>query len=125
MEHRSRDAVPTWLGCAQIDEEPAPWVGLSVIARGELDVAAAGELRERLGAAPVGGRILLDLSAATFLDSTCLAAIVAAKRRMGPSGRVALVTTVPYVLLVLEAAGMDSVLGIFATRDDAESHLLT
>jgi len=118
------DQSPMWLGGAEIEQEDAPWTGLAVVARGELDVAALPDLRAQLADVPTGGRLLLDFSEVSFIDSAALAAVVAAKRRMEPGARVAVVTSAPYVLLVLEAAGMDSVFGIFETRDEAESYLL-
>jgi anti-anti-sigma factor len=68
--------------------------------------------------------MLLDFEAVTFIDSISLAAVVAAHRRMGPGGRLALATGHPYVLLILEAGGLDGVVEVFPTRDEAEAALL-
>jgi anti-sigma B factor antagonist len=114
--------TPDWLGGYGLATESAPW-GLVVVARGELDVAAVPELRRLLGASVRTSRILLDLSEVTFIDSLSLAAIVAAKRRLGDEGRLAVVADHHYVLLIFEAGGLDSVVEVFRTRDEAEAHL--
>jgi anti-sigma B factor antagonist len=107
-------------------EVPASWQGLLLVARGELDIDVVGELRRHLERATSSGaqRILLDLSEVTFIDSLSLAAIVAANRRLGHAGRLALVADHAYVLLILEACGLDSVVEVFRTRDEAETYLL-
>jgi anti-sigma B factor antagonist len=107
-------------------EVPTSWEGLLLVARGELDIDVVGELRGYLERATSSGaqRILLDLSEVTFIDSLSLAAIVAANRRLGHAGRLALVADHAYVLLILEACGLDSVVEVFRTRDAAETYLL-
>jgi anti-sigma B factor antagonist len=107
-------------------EVPASWEGLLLVAEGELDIDAVGELRRRLERATSSGlrRILLDLAEVTFIDSLSLATIVAANRRLGHDGRLAVVADHPYVLLILEACGLDSVVEVFRTRGEAETYLL-
>ena len=68
-------------------------------------------------------RLLLDFTDLTFIDSISLAAVVAAYRRMGDGGRLVIVTEHPYVLLILEAGGLDSVIDVFPTRSEAEAAL--
>ena len=105
--------------------EPASFDGLCVVARGELDIASAFTLRDRLHGAAASGvrRILLDLGDVTFMDSLSMAAVVATQRRLGEEGRLAVVATHPYVLLIFEAGGIDSVVEVFRTREAAEAHL--
>jgi anti-anti-sigma factor len=105
-----------------VDVQPLGTDGKVIVAAGELDVATAPALRERLHLAVESGvsRLVLDLSAVTFIDSLSLAAVVGAKRRMGPGSQVAIVTEHPYVLLILQAGGLDGVLRVYATRDEAE-----
>jgi anti-sigma B factor antagonist len=107
-------------------EVPASWEGLLLVAEGELDIDAVGELRRRLERATSSGlrRILLDLAEVTFIDSLSLATIVAANRRLGHDGRLAVVADHAYVLLILEACGLDSVVEVFRTRGEAETYLL-
>lgn len=117
-EHRS---IPA----AAISEEPTPW-GAVIAVEGELDLTGAPALRERVDAALGRGvtRLLFDLSAVTFIDSVSLAAIVAAGRRMGEGGRLAVATDHEYVLLILEAGGLDGVVDVFPSREEAEAALV-
>jgi anti-sigma B factor antagonist len=110
----------------ELVEVPTSWDGLLLVARGELDIDAVGQLRKHLEHATSSGaqRILLDLAEVTFIDSLSLAAIVAANRRLGHAGRLAIVADHAYVLLILEACGLDSVVEVFRTRGDAEAYLL-
>jgi anti-anti-sigma factor len=96
--------------------------GLVVTVSGELDVATAPVLRERLTAAIDAGtqRLVIDLSAISFLDSIALAAIVHAKQRLPENGRLALaVDPSSYVMLVFESGGLPKVLDLVDTRAQA------
>jgi anti-sigma B factor antagonist len=95
--------------------------GVILSAAGELDIAAAGALRRQLREAHQAGarRIVLDLCGVSFVDSLALAAIVSARRRLGPGGRMAVAACHHYVLLVVEAAGLGEHLDIVATRTEA------
>ena len=90
-------------------------------ASGELDMAAAPGLRERLNAAIDDGctSIVVDLSQVTFIDSLSMATIVRARTRLGDQGRLALVASHPYVLLIVQAGGLGSVLELFESRHEA------
>ena len=104
--------------------EPAPWEGTLLVARGELDIATVMALRGKLEGATGSARVLLDFADVTFIDSLSLAAIVACKRRLSEDGRLAVVADHPYVLLIFEAGGLDSVVELFRTRAEAEPYLL-
>jgi anti-anti-sigma factor len=106
-------------------EESLPGGGRVVSAAGELDVAAAGGLRERLrGALDQGvSRLVLDLTEVDFIDSLSVAAIVGTHRRMAPGGRLVVVSTHPYVQLVFEAAGVLGVIEVVADRTTALDRL--
>jgi anti-anti-sigma factor len=95
--------------------------GVILSASGELDVAAAGALRRHLRETCEAGtrRLVLDLCGVSFVDSLALAAIVSARRRLVPGGRMAVAACHHYVLLVVEAAGLGERLDIVATRDEA------
>jgi anti-sigma B factor antagonist len=106
-------------------EEPLP-SGLALTVSGELDIATAPEVRERLGSAVESGvtRIVVDLREVTFMDSIGLAAIVHARSRLRAGGRLALVVAPDsYAQLVLEITGMPRALAIFADRDAAIEHV--
>lgn len=103
------------------DETPG-FPGAAIVASGELDLSAVPELRRMLESAHAD-RLLLDLTEVTFIDSLSLATVVAAKRRMGPQGRLAVVVGHPYVMLIFQAGGLESVVDVFESRDEAERYL--
>ena len=93
-----------------------------IAVRGELDIATAPALRDRLDAAIEAGtrRLVIDLSAISFLDSVALAAILHAKQRLPEDGRMALaVDPASYVMLVFESGGLPQVLDLVETREQA------
>jgi anti-sigma B factor antagonist len=95
--------------------------GTSVLsARGEIDVATAPELRRYLHARADAGRtvVVMDLSQASFLDSTGLGVLVGANKRLHESGgELRLVVTEPRILKVFEITGLHEV---FAIYDDID-----
>lgn len=109
----------------QLTREPLRPAGLVLAAAGELDAASVGEFRELLNAAVDSGEspVVVDLSEVTFIDSLSLATIVRAQSRM--AGRVmAIVARHPYVLLIIDAGGLGSVLDVFSTREEAVAHAI-
>ena len=106
----------------QLTEETFDPSGLVVTVCGELDIATAPALRDRLDAAIEAGtrRLVIDLSALSFLDSVALATIVHAKQRLPEDGRMALaVDPSSYVMLVFESGGLSQVLDLVETREQA------
>jgi anti-anti-sigma factor len=53
-----------------------------VVLRGELDLAAAPELRERIDATPDGGGIVFDFEHTTFIDSAVLKELLRARSEL-------------------------------------------
>ena len=108
-----------------LTEEPlADGVVLSV--SGELDMATAPDLRERLTAATDGGAtaLVVDLRRVKFMDSVGLAAILHARSRLSDAGRLAIVLTRDsYPHLVLETAGLPRSLALFETLPEAVAHV--
>lgn len=101
--------------------------GVSAITvEGDLDLSTAPRLKWMLMDSLEAGhsRIVLDLSLATFMDSTALGVLVSFKRRLDEDARLAIVCTRPNVLKIFEFAGMDGVFGIFSTLDDAAEYAL-
>jgi anti-sigma B factor antagonist len=98
-----------------------------LVAGGELDLASASALREWLNGAVAAEarRVVLDFTDVTFIDSLALAAVVAAKRRLPPDAKLAVVASNQYVLLILEAGGLDSVFEVFRARDEAVEYVLS
>jgi len=94
----------------------------SVIAvEGELDLSTAPRLKWMLvDSLEAGhGRLIVDLSLATFMDSTALGVLVGVNRSLNTGARLALVCTRPNVLKIFELSGMDGSFAIFPTLDEA------
>jgi anti-sigma B factor antagonist len=106
---------------AVISTETPEWPGALIVARGELDVQAVPELKTKLNEALDAGkdRIVVDLAEVSFIDSLSLSALVGARRRLGDDGRLAVVAVHEYVRLILQATGLEQVLDVFETRDEA------
>jgi anti-sigma B factor antagonist len=89
---------------------------------GELDMGASPDLRGTIDGALESGVSLLvmDLTELTFIDSTGISTLVAAFRRLSESGgSLELVCSDRNVLRVLELTGLDEVLSIHSSRDQA------
>lgn len=95
--------------------------GDAIAFHGELDASAAPELRARVLeiAQTPGGRLLIDLSACTFIDSLGVAALVEAGSEMHKRGRVvAIVCRAPQVRRTLALTGVDEQLPICWSREE-------
>ncbi|MGH9108732.1 MAG: STAS domain-containing protein [Acidimicrobiales bacterium] len=93
-----------------------------VSASGEIDVATAPPLRDRLQALTAAGKstVVVDLLGVTFLDSTALGVLVGALKRCRESGGdLPLVITEPRILKVFEITGLTDVFPIHSNVDDA------
>lgn len=89
---------------------------------GEIDVAAAPRLREALIASAAEGhrRVVVDLSATDFLDSTGLGALVTGLKRIrAQGGEMRVVCTAPRVCKVFEITSLDRVLRLYETVEAA------
>jgi anti-sigma B factor antagonist len=115
-------AVPEIPGAFDVTEEQLFPSGVVLTVSGELDMATAPELRERLDAALEAGvrRIVVDLQELTFLDSIALAMLLHASRRLGDEGRMAVVVAPDsYVRLIFEVAGMPHCVDVVESRAQA------
>src|SRR3954469_3381275 len=93
-----------------------------VAVRGEIDLFTAPEFKERIHAAIEDGRDLLvvDLSETTFIDSSSLGVLIAAHRRLSlGGGRLVIACDVANVLNTFRITGLDSVLEVVASREQA------
>jgi anti-sigma B factor antagonist len=89
---------------------------------GEIDLYTAPEFKERMVELIEDGkkRIVVDLSTATFIDSTTLGVLVGGVKRLRPAGgSLALVCTDQNITKIFEITGLDRVFPIHASRDDA------
>ncbi len=102
-----------------VDERDG-WAVVSV--SGEVDLATAPGLRERLQALIAEGkaRLVIDLDDVGFLDSTALGVLIGALRRArSAGGDVRLVASTPRVTKVLEITRLDQAFAIFDSADAA------
>ena len=89
---------------------------------GEVDLYTAPEFKERLVQVIEDGKkqLVVDLSKATFIDSTTLGVLVGGVKRLRPTGgSLALVCTDQNITKIFEITGLDRVFPIHASRDEA------
>ena len=89
---------------------------------GEVDLYTAPEFKERLVQLIESGKkqIVVDLSKATFIDSTTLGVLVGGVKRLRPAGgSLALVCTDENITKIFEITGLDRVFPIHDSRDEA------
>jgi anti-sigma B factor antagonist len=99
---------------------------LAIVAMGgELDYEASPQLRARLvGAIKAGGRrLVLDLSDVTFIDSTAIGVLAGTVARLDEAGggSLAVVSTNDKVLQIFEITGLDGVISLHSSREEAVS----
>ena len=90
--------------------------------QGEIDVATAPFLRERLHEMALAGHatIVVDLLRVTFIDSTALGVLVGAlKACRDAGGELHLVVSEPRILKVFDITGLADVFAIHASVRDA------
>ena len=123
MTRASTSLTPSALRLTEESLEPSAVV---LTVGGELDIATAPELRTRLNAAVDAGlsRLVIDLRPLSFLDSVAMATLLQARRRLGESGRMAVVVAADsYVRLIFAVAGMPRCIDVFDTREQAVTHV--
>ena len=95
---------------------------------GEVDLYTAPEFKERMVQLIEGGKkqIVVDLSKATFIDSTTLGVLVGGVKRLRPTGgSLSLVCTDQNITKIFEITGLDRVFPIHESRDDALAAVTT
>ena len=92
-----------------------------VTAAGEIDIATATRLRERLVEAAADGRPLVaDLDRVSFIDSAGIGALIgAAKRAAAYGGPLHVVCTRPQIRQLFRLTGLDRQLPLACTLDEA------
>jgi len=91
---------------------------------GEVDLYTAPEFKERMVKVIEEGktRVVVDLTDATFIDSTTLGVLVGGVKRLRPSGgSLALVCTDQNISKIFEITGLDRVFPIHGSREEALS----
>src|SRR4051794_19717277 len=92
--------------------------------QGELDLATTPHVRAALDAALETGKrfVVLDLSEVGFVDSTTLAVMLAAHRRLeARGGRLVTICTDPLVARVFDMTGLTQQLGVTGSTREALS----
>ena len=93
---------------------------------GEVDLYTAPEFKERMVQVIEDGKkhVVVDLSKATFIDSTTLGVLVGGVKRLRPAGgSLTLVCTDANICKIFEITGLDRVFSIHDSRDQALSAL--
>jgi len=89
---------------------------------GEVDLYTAPEFKERLVQVIEDGkkRIVVDLSKATFIDSTTLGVLVGGVKRLRTNdGQLTLVCSDRNITKIFEITGLDRVFSIYGSREEA------
>ncbi len=110
----------------ELGEESAGAGADIVVVRGEIHLSTATRFWERLNAIIEGGktRLVLDLSAVEFIDSTGLSVLLNGLRLVNQrDGSMALVCTNPTVLRLFQITSLDSTFDIFGDRPAALAHV--
>lgn len=98
-----------------------------LVVGGEIDYAASPQLRERLLAHIKANRqrLVLDLSWATFIDSTAIGVLTGAatKLREADGGSLAVVCTHEKVLQIFAITGLESMISLYSSCEEALSAL--
>jgi anti-sigma B factor antagonist len=97
-----------------------------VVVRGEIHLATAPQFSEELNRVIAEGRtrVVVDLTAVGFVDSTGLSVLLNALRRITRAeGSLVLVCTNPTVLRLFEVTRMDTTFVIVDTRERALEHV--
>jgi anti-sigma B factor antagonist len=98
-----------------------------LVVGGEIDYEASPQLKERISAHIKANRrhLVLDLSWATFIDSTAIGVLVGAVTRLEEAGggSLAVVCTHEKVLQIFEITGLDRMVVLYRSRDEAISAL--
>ena len=110
----------------EIKTEPLSDHAFVVAIAGEVDLYVAPELKQQL--LDVIGRgathVIVDLTGATFIDSTTLGVLIGAVRRLRVNeGRLSIVCDDRNVARTFELSGLDRVFEIFPTRELAVARL--
>ena len=93
---------------------------------GEVDLYTAPRLKQALVKTIEGGsrKVLVDLSHATFIDSTTLGVLMGAVKRLRPAGgELAIACSDPNIRRIFEITLLDRIFVIYDTSDEAIRYL--
>jgi anti-anti-sigma factor len=99
--------------------------GCVVVLTGEHDLSSVDELREAFDQTSSARTVLVDLSDTAFIDSAVLGALIASHREATEQGRRwAMIVgngSGAAVRRILELTGLDAVMPVYTSRDEAAS----
>jgi anti-sigma B factor antagonist len=103
-----------WVECAAV-----------VAAWGDLDLANAPQLADAIEAAArkEPAALIVDLSRVDFLASAGMTVLITAHRDIAPSARFGVVADGPSTSRPLKKIGIDSIVGVYRTLDEALNEL--
>jgi len=93
-----------------------------LVVGGEVDYEVSPQLKAHMMRAIKAGakRVVLDLSDVTFIDSTAIGVIAGAVEKLDEAGgSLAIVSTHEKVVQIFEITGLDSVITLHASREEA------
>jgi anti-sigma B factor antagonist len=94
-----------------------------LVVGGEVDFEVSPQLKARVMRAIKAGtrRLVLDLTDVTFIDSTAIGVLAGAVEKLDESGggSLSVVSTHEKVIQIFEITGLDNLVTIYATRDEA------
>jgi anti-sigma B factor antagonist len=93
-----------------------------LVVGGEVDYEVSPQLKAHMMRAIKAGarRLVLDLSDVTFIDSTAIGVIAGAVEKLDEAGgSLAIVSTHEKVVQIFEITGLDSVITLHASREEA------
>ena len=105
-----------------IEDEPLHGDLMLIKLQGEVDLYAAPDLKDHVNNAIEGGKtlLILDLSEATFIDSTTLGILVSGMKRLRPrGGRLAVLCPDPTMAKIFDITGLNRMFSVHETREDA------
>ncbi|MGZ4427817.1 MAG: STAS domain-containing protein [Nocardioidaceae bacterium] len=91
-------------------------------AKGEIDMASAGMLRQAVTDLLGNGvsRLVLDMTTVTFIDSTGLGILVGARKKLQHlQGSFSVVCQSPRILRLFNITGLAAALSVYPTYEDA------
>ncbi len=106
----------------EVDDSRSNSPHVVVAVSGEVDIATAPKLREKLVELASQGaqQVVVDLNAVEFLDSTGLGVLIGGMKRLrGLDGDLTLVCTQPRILKVFEITGLNRAFTINESVDAA------
>ncbi len=107
-----------------IDSRQLPNGWLAIAVQGEVDLATVDDLREAIDQAVEGGSgsVAVDLTDATFMDSTGLKALVMAHRQFEEDGKsFAIVVSGGPVSRLIDLSGVNTTIRTVSTLDELET----